>query len=1148
MSSPREIRSILESFVDDLHAQVDTAHRLEDLLQGEENLTGADVGSKPEPWTRKHLIRPLLDASGLEWEPEIHGGGEGYPDFGLTNLDVLVIGEDKSINKFEEAEEEVQDYLNNRAASRGAEYGIATDGFQWTVYRIELGGDYLSYTPVDPTPINFREEILQIARDKNYISQTGIDEVDVDEKAEKFYEAFNRDSFNTLLTQEAPKRIRRQKQAGIEEFYDLYVELLFGEGSGSYDYDTTLLDDIKEPSTANETDKRRFAIRLVNRLLFVKFLEDRDVLPQDFLGERVSNYQDAQEEFDDLGGSLYKAQLEPLFFSLFNADDRMSSLQGSWFDDVPYLNGSLFAPEEQERDYDVDDRMLITVVQDLVEGHQLNDEDGNGGLDPSVLGNVFEMTINHLSSGEAQKDEGAYYTPSDVIRLITEKSVDPKVYEILVDVYSNRISSGSNMSQEDAKSLVQNYELGEMLREIEQREGYFSDPEAIQEAYDRIGELKVIDPSCGSGHFLTGVLDEVHRVRMSLLRGLKGDDLEDKDVYQAKKDLVLDSIYGVDINPIAIEIAKLRVWLKMVEEGWEENYGKLPNIDINIVDGNSLVGLPAKSGGQSVLQAFDIDLSSIRDIRDEYRDGEITRRELNNRIDELRPELREQYLDRLNHYIEERLSTEEEWEETVEGLDELYPKFQKITVRRSDNEQLTDEQQGDLDDAGFKVETRYEKSAKVTDTDIDSIDDFTQFINDDQLIFDVERRPVLKDLEELEALKHREDRLALSYEPFHWPLEFPEAVKSNGNGYDVEFDIVVGNPPYGAVLEEPEKRFTEGYDAGSVNDIIAPFVEREAQILQDDGYIGNILALLIAYQSNAYPIRDVVRENFKETEIACFTRRPSQVFAGSQARTGVITGRKDTDAEDEDIKTSKFIRFNEDNREEVFRNISYESTEGLVLGDRIGSGKDKSLPKIGDETLRNILEKLKEHSDRVIGDCSSRQNETSHVVWRSRHPAYFINPCLENLYPDDDVPQDFDPFYFDTELERKAGFLLLQSSLFYMYWMVYENERDVNWKSIDTLPFPEEEQLQEKEEEIRKLSEKLWSEMSDRFKGGSREMIEKAGVVKPLADKADELFGSMFDLTEEEIEYVKSYDEQYRLNDVDQEQLVDFELEEISAD
>ncbi|MDL0128442.1 DNA methyltransferase, partial [Halobacterium salinarum] len=639
--SSSAVRSTLTEFVDELEEKIDT-HRLEDILSGDGSLTSADLGSKPESWTRKHLIRPLLDDVRLEWEPEIHGGGEGYPDFGLENLDVLVIGEDKPVNAIGEAEDDVKEYLNNRAASQGAEYGIATDGIEWAVYRIELGGDYLAYTPV--ATHNFRDTLLQIARDKNYISQASVSEVDIEESVTEFFETFERDAFNTLLTREAPKRIRKQKQAGIEEFYDLYVELLFGEGSSSHDYETTLLDDVKAPPGANNTDKRRFTIRFVNRLLFVKFLEDRGVLPDCFLTERVEKYEQATNEVDDIGGGLYKSQLEPLFFGLFNAEDRISKHQGGWFDNIPYLNGSLFAPEEHERNYDVDDRMLITVVRDLVEGSELSD-DGDDALDPSVLGNVFEMTINHISGGEAQKEEGAYYTPSDVIRVITDDTVDPKAYEILVDVYGDRLSESTDLSEDDARSLVQSYELGEILRKIEQREGYFSDPDAIEEAYDQLGELNVIDPSCGSGHFLTGVLDELHRIRMSLLRGLHGDDLEDKDVYQAKKDLVLTSIYGVDINPIAIEIAKLRVWLKMVEEGWEEQYGQLPNIDINIVPGNSLIGLPAISEGQAVLQSFDIDLSKLANLREAYRSGDITRRELDRRIDDLRPELRQYYLD-----------------------------------------------------------------------------------------------------------------------------------------------------------------------------------------------------------------------------------------------------------------------------------------------------------------------------------------------------------------------------------------------------------------------------------------------------------------------------------------------------------------------
>ena len=84
MPSESDIQSVLESFVNDLNSCVDT-HRLETLLNGRDTLKGSDVDSKPESWTRKHLIRPLLDSMELEWEPELYGKGRGYPDFGITN-------------------------------------------------------------------------------------------------------------------------------------------------------------------------------------------------------------------------------------------------------------------------------------------------------------------------------------------------------------------------------------------------------------------------------------------------------------------------------------------------------------------------------------------------------------------------------------------------------------------------------------------------------------------------------------------------------------------------------------------------------------------------------------------------------------------------------------------------------------------------------------------------------------------------------------------------------------------------------------------------------------------------------------------------------------------------------------------------------
>lgn len=1141
MSSVDEIRSVLESFVDDLHDNIEPdTHRFEDLLHGRASLREVDVGSRPEPWTRVHLIRPLLDAVGLEWEPEIHGGGEGYPDFGITNLSVTadLIGEDKRINNVEDAESDVKEYLNNRAASRDAEYGIATDGIEWRIIHIELGGDYLNYSTV--RSIDLRQVLLQLARDQGLIEQTGIDEVDVDEQVEAFLEIFGRDNLDQLLTQQAPKEFRDQKREGIQEFYDLYVELLFGEGEGDYDYDTTLLDNIRAPSTATESDQRRFAIRLVNRLLFVKFLEDRGVLPDRFLDQRVEHYQELQEDEDRrMVGSLYKSQLEPMFFNLFNThkDDRPPSDSGGWFDDVEYLNGSLFDPEEGELEYDVGNRMLIRVVRDLVEGHELEDNGGNGGLDPSVLGNVFEMTINHLGGeSDAQKEEGAYYTPSDVIRLITRQAVDPKIYEILVDVYTTQLVENSDLDEDTANGLVSNYELGEILRKIEQREGYFGDPDAMQEAKDRLGTLRVIDPACGSGHFLTGVLDEIHRVRMSLLRGVKGDDLDDEDVYEAKKELVLNAVYGVDINPIAIEIAKLRVWLKMVEEGWKRSYGELPNIDVNIVDGNSLIGLPAKSSGQAKLQAFDVDLDRIQEVRDLYKSGEISRRELSSRIEELRPELRQHYLDRLNHYFEERIESRSDWEAITEGFNDIYPTVRKLTVRRADDEEFSEDQEAELVDVGFKVEPRYGKSAKVEEETIDEIDEVGALL-DDGLVLDVERQPTQSDLNELEG------HLDLSYEPFHWIIEFPEAVVRDGNGYEVEFDIVVGNPPYGDVLTTTEQRLVAGFKSGDINDIAAQFIERELQILDDGGFIGKILTLKFVYQRRASPVRDIIRSKLVNTNVACFCRRPSQVFEGTQVRTGILTAQKNSE-EPESIQTSRFIRFTDNDRDDIFRNMEYESTEGLLLGEKIGSGEDYSLPKVGNGIVRSILSKLKENSDNVIRD-EKVEEETDHVVWRSRGVGYWINPLIENLFENGEEPTDFDPIYFPSRLKQLTTFLILQSSLFYMTWMVYGDERHLNWSIIEPFPIPEEDQLEEHAEEIEELADRLWTEMESRFEGGIREMIRNSAQLKPIIDDVDELIGPMYGLSGEEIEYVKNYDARYgrSLSDPNQSEITEIQAE-----
>jgi len=185
-------------------------------------------------------------------------------------------------------------------------------------------------------------------------------------RCETFISVFNPEGLHTLLTQTAPKEFRDTRTADVEEFYELYIELLFGE-SDEHEYDTCVRDDIQAPATATEEDQDLFAVTLMNRLLFIKFLETRDVLPNGFLRTLVRDYEDNAESIPERS----TRRISPLFYDLFNTDEgeRRPKLRTGRYADVPYLNGGLFRENvPNESQYNLVDRTLPTVIEDLIEG------------------------------------------------------------------------------------------------------------------------------------------------------------------------------------------------------------------------------------------------------------------------------------------------------------------------------------------------------------------------------------------------------------------------------------------------------------------------------------------------------------------------------------------------------------------------------------------------------------------------------------------------------------------------------------------------------------------------------------------------------------------------------------------------------------
>jgi len=235
-----------------------------------------------------------------------------------------------------------------------------------------------------------------------------------------------------------------------------------------------------------------------------------------------------------------------------------------------------------------------------------------------------------------------------------------------------------------------------------------------------------------------------------------------------------------------------------------------------------------------------------------------------------------------------------------------------------------------------------------------------------------------------------------------------------------------------------------------------------------------------------------------------------------------MTGKK-TDTEDGEILTSDLLLFNSDNRQSVMSDIQYGKTEGLVLRDRIGGDEGRSiLPKVGGEVKRNLLVVLKEQSETILNDKYTRDQPDGDAfkLYKRRGVLYWINPMIEKLYGGSEV----EPIWFDREIDRDTAFLLMNSSLYFIYWQTYSNQHHHNWSHMKPFPFPDEDVVDEHADRIEELKAALWEAMKDTFtqtREGRGDF--HMGQLRPLIDEVDELVGDLYGLTDNQTEYTKDY-------------------------
>ena len=292
--------------------------------------------------------------------------------------------------------------------------------------------------------------------------------------------------------------------------------------------------------------------------------------------------------------------LKNLFFEQFAKKDSKPLFLGKNAQiTTPYLNGGLFRPKKFGKiseenliiGYSRKDWQTLFKPLDeytwIIEDELPSDERDEGNLTPEIIGHIYEKfvitidTLDELKLDELKiskkgdllrgnKKIGAYYTPEPITDYITRNTITSKLYDEL--------------------GLIKNPEFNEFIQK--------ADSETLQKVLNVLSKITICDPACGSGAFLIKAGEILLEYKIKVLKKIKQNQISS---YDLKKEVIINNLYGVDIQEGAVEICKLRLWLWLISSSKELKVEPLPNIEYNFLVGNSLIGWANENLEQNVL-------------------------------------------------------------------------------------------------------------------------------------------------------------------------------------------------------------------------------------------------------------------------------------------------------------------------------------------------------------------------------------------------------------------------------------------------------------------------------------------------------------------------------------------------------------------
>jgi TaqI-like C-terminal specificity domain/Eco57I restriction-modification methylase len=691
------------------------------------------------------------------------------------------------------------------------------------------------------------------------------------------------------------EKLNKQFFDGYKAHYQKFSEHL--KAQQNY-YDLLVDNEQIQPDKA-EKPIRDWAKKLLGRIVFLYFLQKKGWLG---VASNTTDWQNGDANFvrnlflnSENKANFYSEILVKLFFNTLNMprERDIFEITGT---KVPYLNGGLFdndAPQTNE--FNFPQSYFENLFSFFVEFNFTIDEnspdDAEIGIDPEMLGHIFENLL------EENKDKGTFYTPKDIVKYMCQESI----FQYLKPHFTDEAYIEKFVKQREISPFLRIKENAIKLNTL-------------------LDNVRICDPAIGSGAFPIGILQEIFEAKRYLFPFLNQNIF---DAAEVKLGIIEHSIYGIDLDKGAVDIARLRFWLALVVD--EDTPRPLPNLDYKIMQGNSL------------FDTFEgIDLSKIGTTND----TEVI----------LEEKVQMKMFENLGKQSLMVFS-----QENSQDLDKLIQEYFKPNLNNIERKVLRnkiDKKIGQKIHASFEIEKLTLKGGIAKQERIwnESGINFEKINANNK---DFKKYKAQKEL--LESFDQREQRIIdLQNKPnekpyFLWKLYFKEVFDKGG------FDIVIGNPPYFSVSKQPSlKPLAERYKTfESTGDIYSLFYERGHHLLRTSGVLVYITGSSWLRSNYGQSLRTFFK---KETDpIKLIDLSDCQIFESATVLTTIMAYRKQ-----QNTNTLRALRLTRRTQHAVRQLNNYFETNSILL-----QSQPEAAWVILDRTRYDLKLKIEEQGIRI---------------------------------------------------------------------------------------------------------------------------------------------------------------------------------------